>query len=54
MSGADVGGSCRGRRLISSDGFGKSAAAILAALAAADVDFGSCGAGAGVSCRGGR
>ncbi len=54
MPGADAGGHCRGRRLISSDGVGKNAAAVLAALAAADVDVGSCGAGAGVSCRGGR
>ena len=54
MPGADAGGHCRGRRLISSDGVGKNAAAVLAALAAADVDVGSCGAGAGVSCHGGR
>ncbi len=54
MPGSDAGGYCCGRRLISSNGVGKNAAAVLAALAVADVDVGSCGAGAGVSCRGGR
>ncbi len=54
MRGADAGGYCRNGRLISSNGVGKNAAAVLAALAVANVDIGSCGAGAGVSCRGGR
>ncbi len=54
MPGADVGGCCRGGRLISSDGVGENAAAVLAALAVANVDIGSCGAGAGVSCHGRR
>jgi hypothetical protein len=54
MSGADVGRSCHGRRLIASNGLGKSAAAVLAALAIAHVDVGSRGAGAGVSCCGRR
>ncbi len=52
MSGADAGGTCRGGRLISSNGVGESV--VLAALAVADVDVGSRGAGAGVSCHGGR
>jgi hypothetical protein len=75
--GAEAGGSCRGGRLISSNGGrlmsfhltpqshhggrlissnggGKCAAAVLAALAVADVDVGSRGADAGGSCRGGR
>ncbi len=54
MSGADAGGYCRGGRLISSNGVGKNAAAVLAALAVANVEVGSCEAGAGVSCRGRR
>ncbi len=44
----------RGGRLISSNGGGKSAAAVLAALTIADVDVGSHGADAGGPCRGGR
>ena len=46
--------SCHSRRLISSDGGGECAAAILAALAVANVDVGSHGADAGVSHHGGR
>ncbi len=54
MPGADAGGYCHGGMLIFSNGVGKNAAAVLAALAVANVDVGSYGAGAGVSCRGGR
>jgi hypothetical protein len=43
--------SCRGGRLISSDRGGKCAAAVLAALAVANVDVGSHGADAGGSCQ---
>jgi hypothetical protein len=46
--------SCHGGRLISSGGGGKFAAAVLAALAIADVDVGSHGADAGGSCHVGR
>jgi hypothetical protein len=46
--------SCHGGRLISSDGGGECAAAVLAALAIVDVDVGGREADAGGSCCGGR
>ncbi len=54
MPGADAARYCHGGRLISSNGVGNNAAAVLAALAIADVDIGSCGAGDDVSCHGRR